>query len=566
MLDEERPIGMMRHPSRLVPLVVVAVLGLGACGSGDDDSAAETPPTVAASSDDGLIAPRPIEMAGGGAAAGSANATAEAATADRSMAPDMIAPYQIMNFVAGDGLPALPTNDTGWVFQAGATVTADQVAQLAAALGVSGEPQRHDESGYIYWSVGPNDGTAPMVTVNEDAQLSWGYSSDWANQTVSASAGCAVSEPAIAADVATAGSGVAIATTAPKPVEPACTVETTPPPPGVPSGDEAEARTRELMTAVGLDPADFELETFADEWYASVNATEQLDGQFVGRSFSTGFGGEGVLQYAGGQLAEPAPVGPYPLVDVDTAIARLNDPSGFYMGGYGGGMALDTAVASREVAPAVGVDIAEAEVAPVPPETAQAAPPATDGSSTGGGSDGSTGGASAPPISEPVPVSIPVPQPVTVTLVDVQSDVWWTTDVDGTVWLLPAYRFIGDDGGWYTVPAVTDEFLVRVPVDSVPPVTDVAPLPPETAPAGTTPSDTAAPSDTVADVTPLESSVGKTFAEFSADAEALGLTARIVEQDGISLPVTMDYNPNRVNVSVTGEGDTATVTAIVNAG
>ena len=33
--------GMMRHPSRLVPMAVIAVLALGACGSGDDDSAAE---------------------------------------------------------------------------------------------------------------------------------------------------------------------------------------------------------------------------------------------------------------------------------------------------------------------------------------------------------------------------------------------------------------------------------------------------------------------------------------------------------------------------------------------
>ena len=61
-------------------------------------------------------------------------------------------------------------------------------------------------------------------------------------------------------------------------------VETTPPPVGVPTADEAEARTRDLMTAVGLDPADFKLETYADQWYASVTATEQLDGQFAGRS------------------------------------------------------------------------------------------------------------------------------------------------------------------------------------------------------------------------------------------------------------------------------------------
>ena len=73
--DQERPMGMMRHPSRLVPMAVIAVLALGACGSGDDDSTAETPPPATESSDDGMIAPRPIEMSGGGAAAGSANAT-----------------------------------------------------------------------------------------------------------------------------------------------------------------------------------------------------------------------------------------------------------------------------------------------------------------------------------------------------------------------------------------------------------------------------------------------------------------------------------------------------------
>src|SRR4051794_1128312 len=320
---------MKRHPSRLVPMAVIAVLALGACG-GDDDSAAAPPPTVAESSDDGMIAPRPIEMSnGGGTAAGAATAAPEAATADRAIDSKMMAPYQITNFVAGDSLPALPTNDTGWVFQAGATVTADQVAQLATALGVTGEPERHDDSGFVYWTVGPNDGTAPMVTVNEDAQLSWYYSGDWANQVTVSGSGCAVAEPANAPAPDWTGPDLPADTkpVATMPVEtvPACTVETTPPPAGVPTADEAEAKTRDLMTAVGLDPANFKLDTYADEWSASVNATEQLDGQFGGRTFGTGFGAEGALTYASGQLAEPSPVGPYPLVDVATAIARLND-------------------------------------------------------------------------------------------------------------------------------------------------------------------------------------------------------------------------------------------------
>jgi hypothetical protein len=67
-------------------------------------------------------------------------------------------------------------------------------------------------------------------------------------------------------------------------------------------------------------------------------------------------------------------------------------------------------------------------------------------------------------------------------------------------------------------------------------------------------------------VTPLESSVGKSLAEFGADAEALGLTVRVVEQDGVPLAVTMDFDPTRVNVAVEGEGDAGTVTRIDNVG
>ena len=155
------------------------------------------------------------------------------------------------------------------------------------------------------------------------------------------------------------------------------------------------------------------------------------------------------------------------------------------------------------------------------------------------------------------------PEEVTVTLVDVQADVWWAYDVDGSVWLLPAYRFIGDDGGWYVVPAVTDEFLVQVPVDEMP-VPEPAPVPepmpvesiepgdtkPETVPTESIPGEPA-----LFDIVPLEPSVGKTLAEFTADAEALGADVRVVEIDGVAQPVTMDFNTSRVNVAVNGEGD-----------
>ena len=153
-----------------------------------------------------------------------------------------------------------------------------------------------------------------------------------------------------------------------------------------------------------------------------------------------------------------------------------------------------------------------------------------------------------------VPVSIPAPQEVTVTLVDVQPDVWWVWDVDGTVWLLPAYRFIGDDGGWYTVPAVTDEFLVRVPVDTRPAVDRAGPAAArDRARRHPAERDRAGRYGCRRDPARV---IGRQDVRrvHQADAEALGLTARVVEQDGVSLPVTMDYNPNRVNVAVDRRG------------
>lgn len=44
--------------------------------------------------------------------------------------------------------------------------------------------------------------------------------------------------------------------------------------------------------------------------------------------------------------------------------------------------------------------------------------------------------------------------------------------------------------------------------------------------------------------------VGLTEAEAAAVAEDLGLTVRVVERDGESFPATMDYNPERVNLSI----------------
>src|SRR5215207_10103485 len=370
---------MMVTSSRLIPAFVAAVLVLSACGS-DDAATGTTDATVpagdtavdASGSDDGLVAPRPIEVTS--AAGGNAGGAGMAAESDRATSDAMFAPYQITTFVAGDGLPDLPGNQIGFVFEAGATLGVDQIDVLAAALGVTGSAERiEDGYGSAWWRVGPEDGTAPSLTVYEDAQLSWYYSAAWADTAVSAP-GCAVAgsagvevpavEPAPAPDATDADFPRTTIETVPVDEQAVC--ETPEPPAGILTTEQAEARTRELMVAIGLDPAAFTFEPYADEWYASATATEQLEGGFGGRRFDAGFGAEGVLQNAGGQLATPAKAGPYELIDLETAIARLNDQSGFW-GGYGGGIAVDTAVARDATDAAIAPDIAEAPVSDAMP-------------------------------------------------------------------------------------------------------------------------------------------------------------------------------------------------------
>ena len=538
---------MKRHPSRWAP-ALAAVLILAACGSADDgdsspvDAPSEPTDAASASDGDGLRAPTPIEVVSGGAGGGAATAVAESSTvaSDDMSTADMRMAQWVAEYVIGDGMPPLPTNDTGYVFDTSTPVSAEQVAGIAAALGVTGEPVRIDEGYGVSWRVGPDDGSEPSLWVTDDAQQNWNYNAAWDDT--------AYGECAVSIDSEGNETG-----DCPDPTPPA----------GVPSEEEAERRASEVLTALGVDPSGLRFETFADEWFANVVASDQIDDRAAVRSWYFGFGAEGVMQHAGGTLAPAQPVGPYPLVDLDTAVARLTD--GFY-GGFGGGIA--------SIEP--GIAVAE-EIVAEPPATDAADEPVSDDTV----------------LIDPMPVDPTLPvEPVVVTLVDVQPDLWWAWDADGTVWLLPAYRFIDSDGGWHVAPAVTDEFLIQadpvvidepipvepdggsgggvepVPVPETTPPQDVptTTVPATTVPPTTVPTTTVAPETVPPESLPddssepgtdpalaiLEEFVGLSVEEFTAEAKTLGFETRIVTQDGESLPVTMDLRPDRVNVAVEG--------------
>jgi hypothetical protein len=558
---------------KLLSLSIAATLAvtLAACGS-DDDNAAIAPPasadgTAVAATIPGMRPPVPIQVASGSAGVAAASGTRSATSASPEMAADMsmIAPYYISEFVLAEGFPALPTNNVGFVFDGDTDPTDEQITALAAAFGVEGEVVVTDQNGFRSWQVGPTDGTAPTIYVSGDSQISWSYSPAWAeNGDVAVS--CVYVDPAVgstgAAEETTDGPTDS-STVGPAEVQPTAgtdvavpqeVCEEPEPPANVPTAEAAEALAVEQLTDLGVDVSTLTFDTYADEWSASVTATVNRNGSPTGQTYSFGYGAEGALQWAGGSLATPTEVGPYDLIDVDTALARLVEMNAWQA--YPTDMlARDSVVAEGDPATDVATQ----------PETGSGVA-GNDGSTEPGVAPATTQVDTPTPVEpmpvetspvEPMPVetfpvdsfpveTYPAPEARTVTLVDVEADVWWAWDVDNVLWLLPAYRFIDTDGGWHVVPAVTDEFLIEVeqPVMVEEPAEDPTEMPAEF------------------DVTSFEGLVGLPIDEFTKQAEAIGASVRVTEIDGQPQAMTMDYRFDRINVAVTTTDGVQIVTGL----
>ncbi len=515
---------------------------LGSCGQATDDAALQPPQPVK------------VAQASGGAA------TAEAALG-RDAAMSSMPAFMGYAYEAGPDLPALPTNSTGYRYPPGASVDVAQVEELAAALGVEGDavPGGGPEIDGLLWRVGPDDGSAPTLTVGADAQVSVNYSQAW--NTGVAAEGCVVAEGGVSLDVVKdEGSPEASVTDdtadvvdpAPAPdstmVSPLdTTCEEPEPPANVPSAEEAETLAADVLDEIGLDPATFEFETYADEWAASITAWSLLDGVRSPISWGFGYGENAELQWMNGTLASPVASGPYPLIGLDEALERLEEQNTWF---GGGGVAMgdvavmndSSGVAESRVDPNQPVPV-EGETAP--PETVSAPP--VDTVTAESLPVGTVPVESLPvetvPVEslpvETVPVdSVPVEVTTEVaTMVDVRADLWWAWDDDGSVWLLPAYTFTDTEARVFTVPAVTDEFLI-IPepalVDPMP-VEPIEPAPADPAPEVPEPD--------------LSYLVGLTLDE-AIENVAGSFTVRVVVEDGVALAVTEDFSTSRVNVEV----------------
>lgn len=539
----------MRTSRLPIVLTTAFVLGLTACG---DDG-----PGVPAA--DAMLPPVAVNaVAGGDGAATSADRlSAEALpSGDMSILPW----FGGFTYEVGPGLPELPTDAVAYRFPLGADVDADTVARLATALGVTGAPERGNAADGVLWRVGPDDGTEPSLVVLSDPMVSWYYSAAW--ESAGSGVDGVVIEPGDVAsedldrdalvdgDQSDGDENVDVPERLPEAAPPA----------GVPDETEARRRAEEYVTAVLGDTTGFTFEVWADEWYASVNAWQDLGPVRSPVSWGFGFGGEGRLEWAGGALASPEALGPYPLVDLDTAVARLTEQGSAWgwdvLAARTEPALVDPAVGDGaggdSAAPDVDPDTTVSDEAPVSDETPPVEPDVM-------------------PVPEPMP-PVDAPEPEVAVLVDVRADLWWAWESDGTVWLLPAYAFTDTEGRIHVIPAVTEEYLI---------VTDPSPLPePEPMPVEPPISEPEQPRPTDPEQQPVEprdgdavdpatelpidpdTLVGLGVTEAEDLASRAGVRVRVIRLDGEDLAATMDLDPMRVNVEVTDD----VIVAIVSVG
>ena len=487
----------------LVPaLTVFALFAVSSCG---DDPDASGPPVLV------------LSAANGGGWSADAPAASESTT---GMDEKIMWNYQ-QNFTAAVDLPALDSNAPSYTLTAGDAST-DSLNALKAAFGVTKDFVAQDETQGGGYLAGNYDGTTATLYVGSSAMRYWSYSPAWDQSSIS-------SRPCIIDSDTT----YVPTSDVPAPIAEICAEPVAPE--NVPTKAEAEALFAKTISALGVKSNDLILDSYADEWSASVTGYLKIDGVRSPLSWSIGYGADAAITWASGVFADVQDGASYPRIGTAAAIERLNSQQAGNWGGpmVRGGFAYDTA-ATSDVEAAVTIEPATSDVA------------------------------TSDVVAETYPVTdAPAPEIQEVSIIGVEEELVTLYGADGSIYLVPGYTFIAAEdeygySGRYTVSALPDEYMqVTDAVDAVP-ATDV-PVP-DTPVASTDAASavdpTVAPDMSVAQEV-ADSVVGMSEAEATKTAEAKGLTVRVGSRDGEDFPLTMDYRIDRVTLTVIADKVTA---------
>ncbi|WP_210479401.1 hypothetical protein [Naasia sp. SYSU D00948] len=252
---------------------------------------------------DGAAPPISLQTGGmardtGEARDGAVQGGLEGAAPSRMWADDMTHPYGFgRNSFSSEGLSTAAGAASAYAFDARAASNAEKVAALAAALGIEGTVESKDGA----WMVGPQDGTAPYLSVSFDGMLSFYFTDPLVDPWM-----CGTSE---------------------QPVPPDAAVEPCTPPSDLPGEDAAIDALRSIIVAAGRDPAAFQFasETGEGSYTRNAQAWPVVDGQRLDQGWSLELTSAGVYS-AYGALAGIVPLGDYPIVSEQQGFERLSDP------------------------------------------------------------------------------------------------------------------------------------------------------------------------------------------------------------------------------------------------
>ena len=298
--------------------VVVGVLVAGALGVGGvmvaSRSGQRTPATLPA-----------LQVAGDQAAAGTSAQSAQAAVGrgdSDGNAQSRVVPSGRVQYQVRGTLPDLPRSAMAWTLPD--QVTKARVAELAAALGLVGEPRQSAQT----WTV--TDGTRQLF-VNQLPGGPWTFSAGrfvCGGPVVGAGpkggisprvSGCPVAVPDLG-HIPPFQQAPAASATNPSPPLPR------PRPLDLPDRAGAERIARDLLTRVAapMGGTEVQLVQSFDRW--SVSAFPRIGGQpTAGFIWTAGVGSKGEILSATGWLDTPRPGDTYPLISVQEALQRLRN-------------------------------------------------------------------------------------------------------------------------------------------------------------------------------------------------------------------------------------------------
>ena len=420
---------------------------------------------VAAATVGALVIASPFQQAPLFTASGSSGDTSALGAAESSQSDMRIGIWIDYQYVAGEGLSDQGGN--GHVYQLTRSGTAEGVlADVADALGVDGEVEKSSyfDASYPSYVVGPEDGTAPSVSISWTGTGSWWYNDPTAYPAIV----CSISEGGEASGIKPGGTEVC--------ESPEITENL------APSESEARAIALEIFEATGLDVSASDIRVTADEWQTTATASLVVDGVQTAMDWSVAWSPLGTISYAYGQSIDVVDRGSYDTVSAAASVERLSDWRWYGAAGpeYQGGAMMYAADSSRSVESVEGEDVPTE--GPTEPNVEPTSEPGS-----GGGTDSNPGTEPEPaptdvptelptdePSIEPLPEPMPEPTPeiVVVTVEKAEKTLLLMWDSEGNAWLVPGFAMQHPEGWWNTVVSLIEGIIELPEPMAIEPFTD----------------------------------------------------------------------------------------------